>query len=151
MKLSEHFSLEELLFSETAERLGQPVVAEPRIIENLTRLCTTLLEPIRVKLQRPMVVISGYRPLWLNLQVGGSATSAHMEGLAADIRVVGMSPATFCRWLQQNAEAEDWAFDQCILEFGRWTHLGLGAKPRMQYLTAKKDQGKTVYLPGIVE
>jgi hypothetical protein len=97
-----------------------------------------------------MVITSGLRPLWLNLQIGGSTNSAHLHGLAADVKVVGMRPDTFCRWIQQNAEAEDWKFDQCIKEFDAWTHLSVADKPRMQYLTAKKDHDKTIYVPGIV-
>ncbi len=150
-QLSAHFSLHEFLSSATAARLGKKIEPLPSEIDNLRHLCVSLLEPMRAKLGRPMVITSGLRPLWLNLAVGGSTRSAHMEGLAADIKIVGMRPAVFCRWIQQHAEAEDWPFDQCILEFGEWTHLSVAAKPRMQYLTAKKQDGKTVYLPGIME
>lgn len=150
MKITEHFYLHEFLASEMAARLGQEVKPTPQEILNITRLCRELLEPLRVKLGRGIVITSGLRPLWLNLAIGGSATSAHMHGLAADIKVMGMKPEIFCRWLQQNAEAEDWHFDQCILEFGQWTHLSIADKPRMEYLTAKKSGNATVYERGIV-
>lgn len=150
MQLTKDFYLEEFLVSETAARKGEKIVPTPEEILSITRLCKTLLQPIRTKLNRPMVITSGLRPLWLNLEIGGSTNSAHIKGLAADIRVVGMSPEVFCRWVQQNAEAEDWHFDQCILEFGQWTHLSIAEVPRMQYLTAKSVKGSTVYLPGLV-
>lgn len=149
MKLTEHFFLHEFLSSETAARLGEEIVATPEEVENITKLCKTLLEPIRVLLGRPIVILSGLRPLWLNLAVGGSVNSAHMKGFAADIKVVGMSPEVFCRWIQQRMDAEDWPIDQCILEFGQWTHLSIGEKHRMQFLTAKRVGKSTVYSNGI--
>ncbi len=124
---------------------------EPSSIElaNITKLCTTLLEPIRVKLGRSIVITSGLRPPWLNAAVGGSGVSAHMKGLAADIKIVGMTPAVFSKWVQNNAVAEAWPVDQCILEFDSWTHLSIADAPRGQYLTATKQGGTTVYREGV--
>ncbi len=150
-QLTDHFFLREFLSSETAARLGQEIVPSAEEIANITRLCKTLLEPIRVKLGKPLVVTSGLRPLWLNLQIGGSTNSAHMHGLAADVKVVGMTPEVFCRWIQMHMEAEDWPIDQCILEFppNGWTHLSVRDAPRAQFLTARKEHDKTLYVPGI--
>jgi hypothetical protein len=147
--LTQHFFLEEFLSSETAARMGQEIIPTVAETENIILLCKTLLEPIRAKLGRPMVITSGLRPLWLNLQIGGSTNSAHLHGLAADIKVVGMSPATFARWVQQNFEPEEWPVDQCILEFNSWVHLSTAKPPRHQFLTAKKDHDKTIYSTGI--
>ncbi len=149
--ITPHFHLEEFLVSETAARMGQEIVPDLQETANIVRLCKTLLEPIRVKLGRPIIITSGLRPQWLNLMVGGSPTSAHREGLAADVRVVGMANDVFARWIQMHAEAEDWPIDQCILEFppNGWVHLSVADKPRMQYLTAKKDHDRTIYQAGI--
>jgi hypothetical protein len=146
--LTLHFGLEEFLQSEAAERMGRKVVASPAVEANLRRLCESLLEPIRVKLQRPMVITSGFRPDWLNTFIGGSRNSAHLEGRAADIRVVGMSPLTFSRWVQNNAVAEGWPIDQCIYE-GSWTHLAIAEQPRGQYLTAVFGNGGVTYKEGL--
>jgi zinc D-Ala-D-Ala carboxypeptidase len=152
MLLSEHFALEEFCTSQTAARMGRLIVPTPQIVENLRRLCVTLLEPIRVKLARPLVITSGYRPDWLNVAIGGSKTSSHMHGYAADLKVVGMSPPTFCRWVQNNAAVEGWPIDQCILEFppNGWTHLGIAERPRQQYLTALHEDGRTIYVNGVM-
>lgn len=150
-RLSDHFSVSEFTYSETAARLGKEIVPTTQELVNLKRLCERLLEPIRVLLGKPIVVTSGLRPLWLNLAVGGSTNSAHTTGLAADLKVVGMTPVQFARWLQANAEAEDWPLDQCILEYGRWVHLSTADKPRMQFLTATMKDGKTTYWPGVIE
>lgn len=147
MQLSPHFHLREFTSSQTAERLGREIFAAQDIVDNLRALCLTLLEPLRVELGRPMVITSGYRPFWLNEAVGGSKTSAHMKGLAADIKVVGMSPLTFCRWVAMC----DHPFDQCIME-GSWTHLAIaphGVKPRCQVLTAHFDGKGVTYSEGL--
>lgn len=143
-QLTANFFLREFLFSETAARLGREIIPTDEQLSNLTRLCETLLEPIRVRLSRPIVITSGLRPPWLNEAIGGSPRSAHMDGLAADVKVVGMSPSVFVRWVRNNG----FIVDQCIEEFGQWTHLSVaqaGAKPRGQFLIARKFNGKTVY------
>jgi hypothetical protein len=147
MQLSEHFELAEFLVSETAARRG--ITNEPTIdaIDNLRRLCQLVLEPLRVKLARPVVITSGYRSLALNRAVGGSPTSHHMRGRAADIIVPGMTPLAVC----QAANQLKLPCVQIIHEFGQWAHLSVAASnERTQLLTAKLAQGKTVYEAGLV-
>lgn len=147
--LSPHFSLHEFLSSETAARMGREIEVTPDVLASLQRLCQQVLEPIRVKLGKPIVITSGYRPGWLNAAIGGSRTSAHMTGNAADIKVVGMEPYAFCSWVQHHAQKEGWPIDQCIHEFGQWTHIGTATAPRFEYLTAVMMNGRTQYLRGI--
>ena len=149
-QLSDHFWLHEFTASETAARLGREIQPTDAQLANLKFLCQKLLEPVRVKLARPIVITSGLRPDWLNQAIGGSKNSAHMNGLAADIKVVGMRPAVFANWLQNNAAAEGWPIDQCILEFGQWTHLSTAPKPRHQWLTATRSADTVIYETGIV-
>ena len=89
MILSNHFTLEEFTASETADKLGIDnslcVVYDMYIISNLETLCRFTLEPIREKLRCPIYVSSGFRSQRLNVEVGGSPTSDHRYGLAADI------------------------------------------------------------------
>ena len=147
MQLSEHFELAEFLVSETAARRG--IANEPtlEIIENLRRLCQLVLEPLRVKLARPVVITSGYRSPALNRAIGGSPTSHHMQGRAADLIVPDITPLAVC----QAASQLKLPCVQIIHEFGRWTHLSVAiSNERTQLLTAKLSQGKTVYEPGLV-
>ncbi len=148
MQLSEHFELAEFLVSETAARRGIANEPTPEIIDNLRRLCQSVLEPLRVKLARPVVITSGYRSPALNRAVGGSPTSYHMLGRAADILVPGMTPLAVC----QAAQQMKLPCAQIIHEFGRWAHMSVAiSNERPQLLTAKLNHGKTVYKPGLID
>lgn len=85
--MTPHFTLEELTRSSTASRLG--ICNEPGIeaISNLQNLCQEVLEPLRQHLDRPVIITSGYRCTALNRAVGGSPSSQHLRGEAADIRI----------------------------------------------------------------
>ena len=148
MRLSPHFTLSELTVSETAARKGlnnQPA-AGSKELSNLTRLAG-VLEQVRSLVGRPVVVTSGYRSKAVNKAIGGSVSSAHMSGLAADINCPGLTPKQIC----QKIEASGIQYDQLILEFpdnGGWCHLGLSeGAPRRQELTIRKGTG---YVEGIV-
>lgn len=147
-KLTEHFTLEELSRSTTAVRQGLDNTPPAKLVPNLKRVAEHL-EIVRAHFGRPVNVYSGYRSPAVNKAVGGSATSAHRFGLAADFVVQGVSNREVCEWIQKNLAD----FDQVIYEFGPkgWVHLGLAAKARKQALTAVKENGKTVYKPGIQE
>ena len=145
MKLSKNFRLDEFLVSETAERRGIDMTPNSAVIENIRRLVEDCMQPIRDHLDRPIFITSGYRPLELNNAIGGSRTSAHMSGSAADFVVSGMSPYEVCKEI----ETLSLPYDQLIHEFGRWIHLGISAQtPRMELLTAYRD-GRTKYTYGI--
>jgi zinc D-Ala-D-Ala carboxypeptidase len=148
--LTEHFSLEEFLRSETAARLGRAVtIDDPAIQDNLLRWCQTIGEPLRAMLGRPIVVLSGYRPPWLNAMVGGATNSMHMFGCAADLIVPGLNVPD----VALTAMRSPLPYDQVIFEFGQWTHVGIalaGVTSRHQALTATKVDGATRYEPGIV-
>jgi zinc D-Ala-D-Ala carboxypeptidase len=143
MKLSPNFTLDELTFSETAARQDIDNAPSPGVIENL-KLVAATLEQIRELVGRPITVSSGYRSLALNKAVGGSGNSAHTFGLAADINCPGVKPGALAHIIK----ASNIEFDQLILEFDRWVHIGLVAgKPRGELLTIRTGTG---YMKGIV-
>lgn len=134
MKLSEHFSMQELCFSETASRHGISNVPNRLVTEELKRLCLEALEPLRGALGVPIIVTSGYRSSVVNSLVGGSKNSAHTSGRAADVRAIGFTPLEVCKRVTEIGVP----FDQLIHEFGSWCHIAiapLGALPRKQLLT----------------
>lgn len=151
MQLSEHFSLMELTRSNTAVRLGLDNTPPAWVLANL-RYLAQALEVIRSHYGRPIRVFSGYRSEAVNRACGGAKASRHLLGLAADFVVPGVPVIEVCRWIEANITG----FDQIIYEFGPggWVHFALGddRRPiRQQALSAIKRDGKTVYLPGIVE
>lgn len=111
MKLSEHFSLSEFTRSEKAKALG--VRNEPSILQihHLSLLCTKVLEPLRVHFDKPVIITSGFRSAALNEAVGGSKTSQHLKGEAADINIKGIAMADIWQYIKDNLE-----FDQVIAE-----------------------------------
>lgn len=84
-QLSEHFTLEELTRSVTAKNRRIDNSPNAEVTSNLAILAKTVLEPLRKKYGKPIVVSSGYRSEKLNRIVGGSKTSQHIRGQAADI------------------------------------------------------------------
>lgn len=142
--LSDHFSLEEMVFSQIAARSGLDNTPTPAQIANLTRLCETVLEPTRVLLGLPLHIDSGFRSAALNLKVGGARSSAHMEGLAADFKV-GMPLTTAFDQLRRSASIP---YDQCIFECAAWIHISIapsGQLPRREALTAAGRPGSWKY------
>lgn len=144
-KLSKNFTLEEFLVSQTAERNDIDMTPPPEVVENLQRLVTTCMQPLRDRVRRSIFISSGYRPEMLNVLIGGSKTSQHRFGRACDFKVVRQTPYDTVKLVQEM----ELPFDQVIHEFGRWVHLGIAEEPRSQVLTAGRMDGKTVYLPGL--
>lgn len=124
--LTEHFSLKEL----TTTNTGYDNTPTNAIIDNLTTLAQAL-EKVRSACEnRPITILSGYRSPDVNAAVKGSKTSAHMQGLAADFIVGGMTLKEIFKTIRESGIA----YDQLILE-PSWIHIGLAKEPRKQNLT----------------
>lgn len=116
MNLSEHFSLEELTFTNHREFDNTPNEDQ---IKNLTRLAQ-FLETVRALLGKPILIDSGYRSSLVNSAIGSRPNSQHRLGCAADIRVPGMTPEEVVKAIYD----ADLPYDQLILELG-WTHISI--------------------------
>ena len=151
MKFPPHFTIEELTRSQTATRNG--INNMPDDLSDLMRIAW-FLESLRTKIRMEypnavIIVSSGYRSPELNLIIGGSKTSAHMKGLAADISCPDLTPLELAQFIAGTMADE--SFDQVIHEFSRWVHVGLSVGlPRYELLTAVKENGKTVYHKGLI-
>lgn len=143
MNLSEHFTLEELTVSPTAQRLGINNDANPTIVANLMRLVDGL-EKVRTLLGYPLRINSGFRCQALNAAIGGASNSQHMAGMAADFTCVEFGgPISIVRAIQ----ASGIEFDQLIQE-GTWVHISFAPVNRRQVLTAHFGAGGTTYSQG---
>lgn len=147
-KLTNNFWLHEFLRSQTAARHDIPMDPPVEVVDNLRRLCVDVLQPYRDAVGLPVVITSGYRPPKLNKLIGGSTTSAHPYGRAADLIVPGITPFEVCEQMR----ALGLPYDQLIHEFGQWVHVGISKEEddiRLQELTAARRKGRTVYELGI--
>lgn len=135
------FSWKELQVTSTGIRNVAP--ADARL--NLRLLVHHCLDPLRVHLERPVHVTSGYRCHAVNDAVGGSVRSFHTKGLAADIKVKGLTAHDIMRAVIDS----DIQFDQAIAyHANRGGHLHLGfsvGRLRSQRLWARKSGGYEVY------
>jgi len=153
MQLTNNFSLAEMVKSDTALRHDMDNTPGEAEIANLKTLCEKVLQPVRDHFQTGVKVNSGFRHPEVNAKVGGSKTSDHCKGQAADIEIPGIANADLAVWIMDNLD-----YTQLILEFytlgvpdSGWVHVSYDpANLKKQNLTATKRDGKTVYLPGLV-
>lgn len=80
-----YFKIEELTHSQTAKAHSIANVPTAEALKNLEQLVCKVLDPLRERWGVPIYVNSGYRCPALNRKVGGSSTSYHLRGMAADI------------------------------------------------------------------
>ena len=146
MRLSKNFVLSEITRSNTATRLGISNEPTKEHLENMQRLISNLIQPMRDELG-PIRISSGYRSKALNRAIGGSSKSQHCKGQALDLQF--WEDGQMC-----NKKVYDWIlnsnleFDQMINEFDfSWIHISLKKdKNRKDVLEAYKDEdGDTKY------
>ena len=150
MELSKSFTLNELIKSQEATRLGIENIPNKEHVENLKILCEKILQPLRDYYGLPVSISSGYRSVALCEAIGSSAKSQHTKGQAADFEIFAIANKDVADFIVQNLE-----YDQCILEFWNenepnsgWVHCSYSINGnRKQYLKAQKVNGKIVYSP----
>ena len=151
MQLSKNFSLAEFTESNTATRNGIDNNPSAEHIHNLVELCENVLQPLRDRIGSSIRVTSGYRSEALNNAIGGSKTSDHSHGRAADIKLV-INGVNISEELYHGIKAMGVPFKQLIWEFGdddtpQWVHIAFDKdNNKMQCLKAYKENGKTKYM-----
>ena len=139
MRLSKHFTLEEMTKSMTAARKGIDNTPGAGEIKNLENVCYEILEPVRAKFDRAVTITSGYRSEALCEAIGSKKTAQHAKGQAVDFEIMGIPNIKVAYWLINNVD-----FDQCILEYYKpddgqagWIHVSYNEKGanRKQVLT----------------
>jgi hypothetical protein len=153
VKLSQNFTIQEYIKSQTALRQGIDNTPTEEHMGNATALFRNVVQKVRDQFG-VTVINSGYRGEALNKAVGGSSTSQHCKGEAVDIECPGTPNYDVAKWIEDNLD-----FDQLILEFytpgvpdSGWVHVSYKSEGnRKQSLTAMKEDGKTVYKPGLIQ
>ena len=144
MNLTEHFTLEELTFSQMAVRRGIDNTPSLEVVAHLTTLAEGL-EKVRAILGSPIRITSGYRSPALNAAIGGAKHSAHKDGYAADFICPAFGPPIS---VVKAIDLSDIRFDQLIYE-GTWVHISFDHDMRRQVLTADFSTGTTRYTEGV--
>ena len=152
IRISKNFSLSEMVKSATAVRLGVDNSPSSIHLVNLTHLAIHILQPVRDQFG-VITINSGYRSPALNAKVGGSKTSQHCNGQAADFESFSTPNPDLALWITKNLD-----FDQIILEFydgvdpnSGWVHCSYNLMGnRKKILTALKTKSGVVYKNGFV-
>lgn len=139
LELTDHFTLGEMLKSETATKRKLTNHPTPTQLINLVRLCTNILEPVRNE-HGPVRITSGFR-IW-------TPASQHGLGEAADFEVTGVPNLTVAKWIRDNLE-----FDQLILEAytggnSGWIHCSY-RKGRARKDVLRTPTGTAPYFKGL--
>tara|TARA_R110000868_G_scaffold330514_2_gene591482 strand:- start:1155 stop:1649 length:495 start_codon:yes stop_codon:yes gene_type:complete len=153
MKLSKNFHLAEMTKSQKAVRMGLNNNPSEQQTENLKILCERVLQPVRDHFGKVVTVSSGFRDEVLNNALGGSDSSQHCLGMAADIEIFDLPNNELSDWIKENL-----MFDQLILEYfdpaegpnSGWIHVSYNptiSLNRKEYLIASKKNGKIEYKP----
>jgi len=141
MNLSAHVTLAEFQDSSTATTHGINNKMNESQIASAKLLCENVFEPLRIYLNTPIKISSGFRSVQVNKMIKGSSTSQHTKGEAMDLQI-GSKGFHFIK--------DKLDFDQLIWEFGNdenpsWVHVSFSSKNRKQVLKATKKNGKTIY------
>ena len=153
VRLSKNFTLQEFTKSQVAERRGIDNLPGEIHLERAKELFENIVQKVRDNFG-VTIINSGYRSGDLNYAIGGSNTSQHCRGQAVDIECPGTPNYDVAKWIEDNLE-----FDQLILEFytsgipdSGWVHVSYDTEDnRKQSLTATKENGKTIYKPGLIQ
>ena len=152
IRVSKNFALSEMVKSATAERLNVDNSPSDIHLVNLTHLAIHILQPVRDEFG-VITINSGYRSPALNAKVGGSKTSQHCNGQAADFESFSTPNPDLAKWIAKNLD-----FDQLIIEFydgvnpnSGWVHCSYNLMGnRRKILTALKTKNGVVYKNGFV-
>ena len=141
MNLSAHVTLKEFQVSGIATLRNLNNQMNESQIASAKLLCENVFEPLRIYLNTPIQISSGFRSLQVNRLIGGAKTSQHTKGEAMDLQI-GAKGFNFIK--------DKLEFDQLIWEFGndenpQWVHVSFSKRNRKQVLKATKQNGKTKY------
>jgi len=149
MKISEHVSYNEAIYSETALRLNIKNEPNDYQISNMVGIANHVFEPLREYVGGPIKITSMFRNEILNRAIGGAKRSQHMEGRAMDLDDTfgHKTNAEMYKFIKENLN-----FDQLVWEFGtdenpNWIHVSYVSdeENRNRCLKAERVNGKTVY------
>lgn len=123
--ISKNFTLEELVYSETARKHCMPNVPDTQVVVNLTWLAAKVLQPLRDWWGKPISIGSGYRCNALNAMVGGVTGSQHVVGEAVDLCIDGDKEKgrKWFEWIRKNCEFDQLIWEKNAKTGNYWVHV----------------------------
>jgi hypothetical protein len=109
------------------------------------------LEAVRIVVGEPIIITSGYRSPKVNSGVHGSKNSAHMKGLAADIKVHGLGSKELAGIIAEHYLQI--GYEQLLNEFNQWVHISFpeaGEPPKYQLMTVRRGKTGVEYIKGLL-
>ena len=153
MRLSANFTLDELTNTNKSDELRainrETALNGQETLKNLTALAQKILQPIRDFYKQPVVISSGYRCKALNVAVGGSQTSQHSYGEAADIQIEGISVDKLFEDLKSGKVVPLDDVGQVIKEkvgSAEWIHISIMTPRYSEIQKAKYGSDEAVFL-----
>ncbi|MCD8386304.1 MAG: D-Ala-D-Ala carboxypeptidase family metallohydrolase [Bacteroidales bacterium] len=148
-----YFTIAELTKSDTANRLG--IGNTPSVTEtaNLMALVNYVLDPLREAFGSPISVSSGFRSSKLNSAVGGSKTSDHSKGCAADIYATKFRDVadmrkknlTLFQWIIENCKYNQVIWEKGSADGPQWVHVAYHSDGTNKMQILRTIDGKTYY------
>jgi zinc D-Ala-D-Ala carboxypeptidase len=152
MKISNHISYEEAVYSPTAQHHGIENIPNQNQLIEMGLTAQNVFEPLRTHFGFPIYISSFFRSKALNTKIGGSRTSQHManDGSAIDIddNLGGATNIEMGMYIKDNL-----VFDTLIFEFQdsdglpKWIHASYNrSNNRKQTFIAIRENDETIYL-----
>lgn len=144
-----YFSIDELTASATARKKGIKNIPNEEERLNLIALVAAVLDPLREKYGKPIIVTSGYRCAALNKCVGGVTGSQHRKGEAADIVTKEGAKGNFelGRLIVESGQFDQVIFEDCGKDdlFSQWIHVSWKRTGALRGNILKKVRGERTY------
>ena len=133
MRLSTYVDLSEMTKSDTAKARGIENTPDVTTIAAMGLLCRNVIDKIREHFGKPLTITSGFRCMELEKAISGVTSkdrSQHVQGLAADFVIAGVSCKDIFKWIID--PRNEIHYDQCILEKNNkgaeWIHVSYGVR-----------------------
>lgn len=114
-----NFKMSELTHSDTAIKHNINNIPDINSMDCLLELIVYVLQPLRDKVDKPVIITSGFRNSQVNKLVGGALTSQHTKGQAVDFNIKGMNIAATIDFIKKSGIE----YDQLINEYDKWVHI----------------------------
>ncbi len=142
MQLSKNFTLEELCHSNTANSKGIKNIPSEKEMANLLYLAEKVLQPLRDGLGKSINVNVGFRNKVLNKAVGGSSTSFHLTGCAADLDN-GEGNSEIFHFIKDNLPYTELIWEKGSDKNPSWVHVAIAKGREKEKETLKTKDGKS--------